>query len=200
MLQCSPLLAGSPPTSSSFQETSTRLAHSRPTTFSSNQEAWFRFSYGAALSSLSPSQPLEIWRHPIALQVIYHTGFFLRYLIPKGRPTFLTVSYSHTTGDYSFDPLGLAKKGADKLKVNELKNGRLAMLAFSGIVTQSALGHTAFPCKYRNCFKSNFVDMVAFSHKYFDIFYLFILSTQISKRMCLSKSTTMDGDYLNPLL
>ena len=50
-------------------------------------------------------------------------------------------------GDYYFDPLNLGKTGADKLKVNELKNGRLAMLAFSGIVTQSALGHSAFPCK-----------------------------------------------------
>ena len=52
-------------------------------------------------------------------------------------------------GDYFFDPLNLAKSGGDKLKVNELKNGRLAMLAFSGIATQSALGHAAFPCKFR---------------------------------------------------
>ena len=50
-------------------------------------------------------------------------------------------------GDFSFDPLGLGKKDFKKLQVNELKNGRLAMLAFSGIATQAALGHATFPCK-----------------------------------------------------
>jgi Chlorophyll A-B binding protein len=50
-------------------------------------------------------------------------------------------------GDFAFDPLGLGKKDLDKLKVNELKNGRLAMMAFSGIVTQAAMGHSTFPCK-----------------------------------------------------
>jgi hypothetical protein len=50
-------------------------------------------------------------------------------------------------GDYSFDPLGFGKGDRKKLEINELKNGRLAMLAFSGIVTQAALTGKGFPCK-----------------------------------------------------
>ena len=44
-------------------------------------------------------------------------------------------------GDFSFDPFNLGKN-PEKLKkyqTNEIKNGRLAMLAFSGIVTQAAV-------------------------------------------------------------
>jgi light-harvesting complex I chlorophyll a/b binding protein 1 len=50
-------------------------------------------------------------------------------------------------GDFKFDPLGFAKDEATlkKLQLNELKNGRLAMLAFSGIVTQAALTGHGFP-------------------------------------------------------
>ena len=52
-------------------------------------------------------------------------------------------------GDYSFDPLKLGSGGGAKLekyKINELKNGRLAMMAFSGIITQAALnGGKGFP-------------------------------------------------------
>lgn len=44
-------------------------------------------------------------------------------------------------GDFSFDPLGLGKIPMMRktYATNEIKNGRLAMLAISGLITQSAL-------------------------------------------------------------
>jgi len=44
-------------------------------------------------------------------------------------------------GEFSFDPLGFSKDPKAKARYleNEVQNGRLAMLAFSGIVTQAAL-------------------------------------------------------------
>jgi hypothetical protein len=44
-------------------------------------------------------------------------------------------------GDFSFDPLKLAQNEASlkRYQSNEIKNGRLAMIAFSGIVTQAAV-------------------------------------------------------------
>lgn len=50
-------------------------------------------------------------------------------------------------GDYKFDPLGYATDAAamQELQLKEIKNGRLAMLAFSGIVTQSALTGKGIP-------------------------------------------------------
>jgi len=52
-------------------------------------------------------------------------------------------------GDFKLDPLqflkGKSKEEVDTMKLKELQNGRAAMLAFSGVVTQAALGGTEFP-------------------------------------------------------
>merc|ERR1719375_2363599 len=49
-------------------------------------------------------------------------------------------------GDYKFDPLGFG--GGPDLEEKELSNGRLAMMAFSGILTQSVLTGGGFPYTY----------------------------------------------------
>ena len=52
------------------------------------------------------------------------------------------------SGDFSFDPLnlGLDKKRKERYAISEIKNGRLAMLAISGILTQQAVFPTlTFP-------------------------------------------------------
>jgi len=52
-------------------------------------------------------------------------------------------------GDFSLDPLqflkGKSKEESDNMKLMELQNGRTAMLAFAGVVTQAGLGGTEFP-------------------------------------------------------
>lgn len=58
----------------------------------------------------------------------------------------MTEGSGRAPGDFSFDPLKcLNGPKADFYKEAELQHCRLAMLAFSGVVTQSAIGHAAFP-------------------------------------------------------
>jgi len=53
-------------------------------------------------------------------------------------------------GDYGFDPFGFASDPAklEELQMKELANGRLAMFAFSGFVTQAVLTGHSFPYFY----------------------------------------------------
>ncbi|KAG8463259.1 hypothetical protein KFE25_011256 [Diacronema lutheri] len=63
-----------------------------------------------------------------------------------GKTVEMLMGNGKVPGDLGFDPLHF--KGSPdyvKLQVNEIKNGRLAMLAFSGIVTQAALTGKGFP-------------------------------------------------------
>lgn len=76
------------------------------------------------------------------LQVLLWVSLLEHISIPACKALF---DGSREPGYFSFDPLGLGKKDMKKLQVNELKNGRLAMLAFGGIATQAALGHASFP-------------------------------------------------------
>ncbi len=49
-------------------------------------------------------------------------------------------------GDFGFDPLMLLNPTNDAhYREAELTHGRVAMLAFGGVVTQAALGHDSFP-------------------------------------------------------
>uniref|UniRef100_A0A6S9U0F0 Uncharacterized protein n=1 Tax=Chrysotila carterae TaxID=13221 RepID=A0A6S9U0F0_CHRCT len=53
-------------------------------------------------------------------------------------------------GEFGFDPMGFAKDASKKadLEMKELANGRLAMMAFSGMVTQAVLTGNSFPYLY----------------------------------------------------
>ena len=52
----------------------------------------------------------------------------------------VTDGADRAPGDFGFDPLGLLTPETDyQYRTSELLNGRTAMLAFAGVVTQSGL-------------------------------------------------------------
>ena len=48
-------------------------------------------------------------------------------------------------GDFGFDPLQIGGGDDPEMQLREIENGRLAMLAFAGIVTQAVLTGKGFP-------------------------------------------------------
>lgn len=57
-------------------------------------------------------------------------------------------SYDRRPGDFGFDPLSLYPKdeaGQKERQLQELKNGRLAMIAIGGMVTQATISGHGFP-------------------------------------------------------
>ena len=57
-------------------------------------------------------------------------------------------NYDRRPGDFGFDPLGLYPKdeeGQRERQLQELKNGRLAMIAIGGMVTQATITGHGFP-------------------------------------------------------
>ncbi|KAI2501392.1 chlorophyll A-B binding protein [Fragilaria crotonensis] len=56
--------------------------------------------------------------------------------------------YDREPGDFSFDPLGLYPTDPEKqknMKLSELKNGRLAMIAIGGMVAGATVTGHGFP-------------------------------------------------------
>jgi hypothetical protein len=80
-------------------------------------------------------------------QILLWTGIF-EVISAKAISEMLDGS-GRAPGDFGFDPLNLSKGKSNAVKevmaVKELKNGRLAMLAFSGIITQAVLTGKEFP-------------------------------------------------------
>ena len=50
-------------------------------------------------------------------------------------------------GDFGFDPLKLLPGNEEQYKLAELTHGRAGMLAFSAVITQSALPGNISPCQ-----------------------------------------------------
>ena len=80
-----------------------------------------------------------------AMQQILLWTSLLEIISSKAVNQMMNESSGRAPGDFGFDPLGLSKGNKDKYAMNELKNGRLAMLAFSGLVTQAVLTGKEFP-------------------------------------------------------
>ena len=72
-----------------------------------------------------------------AMQQIFLWLSFIEVVHSFGVAQMMWMGSDRQPGDFGLDPL---KISSEKNKIAELKHGRLAMLGFSGLVTQAALG------------------------------------------------------------
>eukprot|EP00612_Vaucheria_litorea_P005946 CAMPEP_0171461536 /NCGR_PEP_ID=MMETSP0945-20130129/5943_1 /TAXON_ID=109269 /ORGANISM="Vaucheria litorea, Strain CCMP2940" /LENGTH=172 /DNA_ID=CAMNT_0011987899 /DNA_START=332 /DNA_END=850 /DNA_ORIENTATION=+ len=99
---------------------------------------------GAAYQASNPVDAVSMVGAQPMLQIFAFCGF-LESVFHKGK---MTIEDMHANGqvpgEFGFDPLGVSKDPAKeaKYKLSEIKNGRLAMLAISGLIHQSLItGH-----------------------------------------------------------
>merc|ERR1711990_1156747 len=80
-------------------------------------------------------------------QILFWTGLFE--LLSAKAISQMFEGSGRAPGDFGFDPLSLSKGKSqevkDDLALKELQNGRLAMFAFSGMITTAVLTGKEFP-------------------------------------------------------
>lgn len=108
-------------------------------------DAWLISSTtGVSFSDIAQASPLD------AIHMVPDQGWFQVFLVAGW---FECIAYNRqwaegreVPGDYGFDPLGFTKKeggisgkGFESLRMREIKNGRMAMLAIAGWVSNEAI-------------------------------------------------------------
>lgn len=106
----------------------------------------FLFAEIAPFPFYSDFPRLTIYRHDWGVnsgpltQVLLWTSFFEIMTLPA-IIQMVTGQSKRAPGDFGFDPLGLGKDPSKlaTYKTNEVKNGRLAMIAVSGVIHHAAI-------------------------------------------------------------